>query len=151
MYIQEIGSILAAPAGPVYQAGTLSGNPLAVAAGRKTLEILGRGGVYEALESAGSKLAIGLMESAARHGRLISVGRVGSMMCPYFAAAAPQNLSDVTASDRDAWTRFFHEMLSRGVLMPPSPYEAFFLSVTHTDDVIGRVLEAADASFAALA
>lgn len=140
-----------APAGPMYQAGTLSGNPLAVAAGRKTLEILARDGVYEALERAGRTLAKGLMETAARHGRVISVGRVGSMMCPYFAAAQPENLADVTATDREAWTRFFNEMLGRGVLMPPSPYEAFFLSTEHDDAVLGRVLEAADASFAAIA
>ncbi|MEM9381793.1 MAG: aminotransferase class III-fold pyridoxal phosphate-dependent enzyme, partial [Planctomycetota bacterium] len=140
-----------APAGPVYQAGTLSGNPLAVAAGRKTLEILGRPGVYEKLEAHGSALGAGLMEVAARHGRMISVGRVGSMMCPYFATAMPRNLADVTASDREGWTRFFNEMLRRGVLMPPSPYEAFFLSVEHTAAVIARVLEAADESFGAIA
>ena len=140
-----------APAGPMYQAGTLSGNPLAVAAGSKTLEILGRDGVYEALEAAGSALSKGLMEIAARHGRVLAVGRVGSMMCPYFAAVMPRNLSDVTATDREGWTRFFNQMLRRGVLMPPSPYEAFFLSVRHDESVLGRVLEAADASFAAIA
>ena len=140
-----------APAGPMYQAGTLSGNPLAVAAGRKTLEILGRDGIYEALEAAGSELAKGLMEIAARHGRVLAVGRIGSMMCPYFSAVMPRNLSDVTATDREAWVRFFNEMLARGVLMPPSPYEAFFLSVEHDSDILGRVLEAADASFGAIA
>ncbi len=136
-----------APAGPMYQAGTLSGNPLAVAAGRKTLEILAREGVYEQLELVGRGLATGLMEVAHRHGRTISVGRVGSMMCPYFAPVMPRDLSDVTATDREEWTRFFHGMLRRGVLMPPSPYEAFFLSVRHDEAVIARVLEAADATF----
>ncbi|MEC8511502.1 MAG: glutamate-1-semialdehyde 2,1-aminomutase [Planctomycetota bacterium] len=136
-----------APAGPMYQAGTLSGNPLAVAAGRKTLEILARDGVYEQLELVGRGLATGLMEVAHRHGRTISVGRVGSMMCPYFAPVMPRDLSDVTATDREEWTRFFHGMLRRGVLMPPSPYEAFFLSVRHDEAVIARVLEAADATF----
>ena len=139
------------PEGRVFQAGTLSGNPRAVAAGRKTLEILGRPGVYEMLEAHGSALGAGLMEVAARHGRMISVGRVGSMMCPYFATAMPRNLSDVTAGDPKGWTRFFNEMLRRGVLMPPSPYEAFFLSVEHTEPIIARVLEAADDSFAAIA
>ena len=139
-----------APAGPMYQAGTLSGNPLAVAAGRKTLEILGREGVYEALETAGSRLATGMMEVAARHGRVIAVGRVGSMMCPYFSAVMPRNLADVTATDRAGWVRFFNEMLARGVLMPPSPYEAFFLSVEHDAATLDRVLEAADASFGAM-
>ena len=140
-----------APAGPMYQAGTLSGNPLAVAAGRKTLEILGRDGIYEALEAAGSQLATGLMEIAARHGRVLTVGRIGSMMCPYFSPVMPRNLTDVTATDREGWVRFFNEMLSRGVLMPPSPYEAFFLSVEHDRGVLDRVLDAADASFAAIA
>lgn len=140
-----------APAGPMYQAGTLSGNPLAVAAGRKTLEILAREGVYEELELAGRRLATGLMEVAHRHGRVISVGRVGSMMCPYFAPVMPRDLADVTASDREEWTRFFHGMLRRGVLMPPSPYEAFFLSVRHDEAVIARILEAADATFTEMA
>jgi len=140
-----------APAGPMYQAGTLSGNPLAVAAGRKTLEILAREGVYEELELAGRRLATGLMEVAHRHGRVISVGRVGSMVCPYFAPVMPRDLADVTASDREEWTRFFHGMLRRGVLMPPSPYEAFFLSVRHDEAVIARILEAADATFTEMA
>lgn len=140
-----------APAGPMYQAGTLSGNPLAVAAGRKTLEILARDGVYEELELAGRRLATGLMEVAHRHGRVISVGRVGSMMCPYFAPVMPRDLADVTATDREEWTRFFHGMLRRGVLMPPSPYEAFFLSVRHDEAVIARILEAADATFTEMA
>jgi len=140
-----------APAGDVYQAGTLSGNPLAVAAGRKTLEILDRDGVYPELERLGSSLAKGLMEVAARHGRVISMGRVGAMMCAYFSAAAPHNLADVTATDRESWIRFFNEMLGRGVLLPPSPYEAFFVSVEHGDPVIARILEAADESFAAIA
>lgn len=139
-----------APAGPMYQAGTLSGNPLAVAAGRKTLEILGRDGIYESLEAAGSALATGLMSVGAKHGRVLSVGRAGSMLCAYFSPVMPRNLSDVTATDRDDWIRFFNQMLTRGILLPPSPYEAFFLSVCHTDDVIARVLEAADASFAAI-
>lgn len=139
-----------APAGPVYQAGTLSGNPLAVAAGRKTLEILGRDGVYDALEAAGRALATGLMAIAQAHGRVISVGRVGSMMCPYFAPAQPRDLAQVTATDREAWTRFFHGMLRRGVLLPPSPYEAFFLSVRHDEAVIGRILGAAEGAFGEL-
>lgn len=133
-----------APAGPMYQAGTLSGNPLAVAAGLKTLEVLGRDGVYESLEARGSALAKGFMELGARHGRPVAVGRVGSMMCPYFAAGVPRNLSEVTATDRAAWTTFFRAMLENGVLLPPSPYEAFFLSTAHDEEVVARVLAAAD-------
>ncbi|MEL6716712.1 MAG: aspartate aminotransferase family protein, partial [Planctomycetota bacterium] len=84
------------------------------------------------------------------HGRVLSMGRVGSMMCPYFSPVAPRNLSDVTASDREGWTRWFNGMLERGVLMPPSPYEAFFLSVCHDEEIVQRVLRAADEAFAAL-
>ncbi len=135
------------PAGPVYQAGTLSGNPLAVAAGGKTLEILGRDGVYEQLDEAGSQLQKGLMGLAHSHGRSISMGRVGSMMCPYFSSVMPRNLADVTATDRENWVRFFNVMLRSGILLPPSPYEAFFLSVTHTSAIIDRILEAADLGF----
>ncbi len=133
-----------APAGPMYQGGTLSGNPLAVAGGMKALEILARDGVYPALEAAGSSLAKGLMGIGAKLGRPIAVGRMGSMLCPYFSAALPRNLADVTATDREGWTRFFHAMLANGVMLPPSPYEALFLSTAHDEATIGRVLEAAE-------
>jgi len=131
------------PAGDVYQAGTLSGNPLAVAAGRATLEATDAPGFYETLEQRGAKLADGLAEVARKHDVPMQVGRQGSMLCPYLTSQPVNNLADVTNSDRERWTRFFHGMLEQGVLLPPSPYEAWFLSSAHDDATIGRVLEAA--------
>ena len=134
------------PAGDVYQAGTLSGNPLAVAAGLATLEVLDRPGTYEGLEERGAELERGLAEIAARRGVPLQVGRQGSMLCPYFAAEPVRCLADVTRSDRARWTRFFHGMLERGVLLPPSPYEAWFLSTAHDAAAIRELLDAADAA-----
>ena len=137
-----------APAGTVYQAGTLSGNPLAVAGGDKTLELLGRPGVYEGLEEASRTLAEGLEELCRKHGRPGRVQRMGSMLCLYMTDDPVRNLDDVTASDREGWTRFFHKMLEGGVHLPPSPYEAWFLSTCHDQAVLDRVLSAADRALA---
>ena len=137
-----------APAGTVYQAGTLSGNPLAVAGGDKTLELLGRPGVYEGLEEASRTLAEGLEELCRKHGRPGRVQRMGSMLCLYMTDEPVRNLDDVTASDREGWTRFFHKMLEGGVHLPPSPYEAWFLSTCHEQAVLDRVLSAADRALA---
>lgn len=137
-----------APAGNVYQAGTLSGNPLAVAGGDKTLEILGRPGTYEALEASSKTLADGLEALCRKHGRPGRVQRMGSMLCLYLTDQPVRNLDDVTATDREAWVPFFHKMLENGVHLPPSPYEAWFLSTKHTDAVLERVLSAADKALA---
>ena len=134
------------PAGDVYQAGTLSGNPLAVAAGTKTLEILGRPGVYEGLEESAERLAVGIEKTFARHGRPARVQRQGSMMCLYLTDAPVHNLDEVSATDRDSWIGFFRSMLEHGILLPPSPYEAWFLSTEHDDATITRILEAVDRS-----
>ena len=137
------------PAGDVYQAGTLSGNPIAVAAGDTALERLDRAGTYEFLEARAAELATGLESLATEKGIPLSVGRVGSMLCPYFARKAPTDLEAVTASDRELWTRFFAGLLANGVIVPPSPYEAWFLSTTHDEETIARVLEAASAALRA--
>ncbi|MFT4539875.1 MAG: glutamate-1-semialdehyde 2,1-aminomutase [Planctomycetota bacterium] len=137
------------PAGDVYQAGTLSGNPLAVCAGSTTLDILDRPGTYEALEQAGDGLASGLLSIADRLSIPMHITRSGSMMCLYLAENAPQCLDDVTATDRELWVRFFGGMLERGVHLPPSPYEAWFLSTAHTDAIIDRLLSAADGALSA--
>lgn len=138
-----------APSGKVYQAGTLSGNPVAVAAGDKQLEILGRAGVYETLESIGHALQSGLESLLQKHSIPGVVQRQGSMLCLYFSEGAVTRFDDVTASDRERWTRFFHAMLENGVHLPPSPYEAWFLSTTHDPEAIGRILEAADRALGA--
>lgn len=135
---------LIAPVGKVYQAGTLSGNPLAVAAGEAQLAELADRTVFDTLEAAGAQLESGLLEASAKHGVEMVVGRVGSMICPYFSDRPVTDFNDVMASDRDRWVRFFHGMLRRGVLLPPSPFEAWFLSAAHSPEIIDRVIAAAD-------
>ena len=135
------------PAGTVYQAGTLSGNPLAVAAGTTTLAATDEPGFYDTLEARGAQLEAGLLEAARKHDVPLVVGRQGSMLCPYLANEAPRTLDDVTQSDRERWTRFFHAMLEEGVLLPPSPYEAWFLSSAHDEACVDRVPSAADRAF----
>jgi glutamate-1-semialdehyde 2,1-aminomutase len=138
-----------APAGPVYQAGTLSGNPLAVAAGRAALrELGGDGGAYETLERTGARLQAGILEAGRRHGVPVRVERQGSMLGLFFTSEPVHRLEDVTATDRQRFARVFHKLLDRGVHLPPSPYEAMFLSTAHGDAEIAATLEAFDAAFA---
>ncbi|MCC7381593.1 MAG: glutamate-1-semialdehyde 2,1-aminomutase [Deltaproteobacteria bacterium] len=142
---------LVAPAGPVYQAGTLSGNPCAVAAGLATLEQLGTPGVYKALESAGKKLEEGLVTALADAGRTGVVQRVGSMFTLFFNGGTPvRNFADAKACDHGVFKQFFHGMLERGIYLPPSGYEAAFISLAHKDEDIERTIEAARAVLAAL-
>jgi glutamate-1-semialdehyde 2,1-aminomutase len=132
-----------APAGDVYQAGTLSGNPLAVAAGIATLRALDAEDAYAGLERSGARLVDGLLEAASAAGVPMQVPRVGAMLCPYLSAEPVRGFDGVMASDRERWVGFFHGMLARGVLLPPSPFEAWFLSTAHDDAVIDRVVDAA--------
>ena len=135
------------PAGDVYQAGTLSGNPLAVAAGLATLEQTEAKGFYASLEARSAELQEGL-ESAARDADVpLRVGRQGSMLCPYLSAEPVTTFAAVLRSDRERWKRFFHAMLARGVLLPPSPFEAWFVSSAHDAATVARVVDAARASF----
>jgi glutamate-1-semialdehyde 2,1-aminomutase len=138
-----------APAGPVYQAGTLSGNPLAVAAGRAALAELGKDEdcPYELLERTGARLQAGIEEAARRHGLPCRVERQGSMLGLFFTASPVRRLEDVDASDRDLFKRVFHRLLARGVHLPPSPYEALFLSTAHGDAEIDLTLQAFDRAF----
>jgi glutamate-1-semialdehyde 2,1-aminomutase len=142
---------LVAPAGPVYQAGTLSGNPLAVAAGRAALGQLaaGDGLAYRRLEETGARLAAGIAEAAARHGIACRVERQGSMLGLFFTAAPVRNLDDVDASDRARFARVFHHLLAAGVHLPPSPYETLFVSTAHGDGEIAATLAAFERAFAA--
>ena len=139
-----------APAGKMYQAGTLSGNPLAVAAGEAMLAALADDAVYTQLEGAGARLEAGLLAAAEKHGVPMVVGRQGSMLCPYLTDRTVTSFAGVMASDRERWVRFFHGMLERGVLLPPSPFEAWFLSTAHDAAVIDEVVAAADGALAAL-
>ena len=119
------------PLGPMYQAGTLSGNPVAMAAGARTLDLLGRPGVYEALESTAAALEAGLAEVFAEAEVPARINRVGSMMTAFFSGDDVTGWASVSASDREAFGRFFHRMLDEGVYLPPSPFEAMFISTAH--------------------
>ncbi len=140
-----------APAGPVYQAGTLSGNPLAVAAGLAALGGLQAegGAAYRRLEASGASLAAGLLQAAERRGVPLQVQRQGSMLGVFFAGGPVRNLADVHASDRERYKRVFHRMLAAGVHLPPSPYETFFVSTAHGEREIGRTVEAFDEALGA--
>ena len=132
------------PLGPMYQAGTLSGNPVTMAAGAKTLQKLQWQGVYERLESSAARLAQGLQEAFARAGTPLAINRVGSMMTLFFTQGQVSGWESVSASDKDGFSRFFHRMLEQGVYLPPSPFEAMFVSTAHTDDDIQATVEAAE-------
>ena len=138
-----------APVGPVYQAGTLSGNPLAMAAGLATLEPLRDGAAYERLEGLGASLAGGLQDAAKKAGVAgkACVQRVGSMVTTFFAAGPVTDYASATASNTEAHAAFFHAMLQAGVYLPPSQFEACFVSLAHTDDDIAATVEAAVGAF----
>jgi glutamate-1-semialdehyde 2,1-aminomutase len=140
-----------APAGPVYQAGTLSGNPLAVAAGRAALAELSRDSpcAYEALEKTGARLQAGIEEAARRHSIPVLVQRQGSMLGFFFTSRPVERLEDVHDSDRQRFTRVFHRLLEDGIHLPPSAYETLFLSTAHGDAEIDATLAAFDRAFAA--
>ncbi len=140
-----------APLGPVYQAGTLSGNPLGVAAGLATLEILRNEDPYAALEATTKALVVGLGERAAKHGIDLSSNQVGAMFCGFFRAGEVHNYVDAAGSNTARFGQFHREMLARGVYLAPSQFEAAFVSVSHDAAAIERTLAAADGAFAAIA
>ena len=131
------------PLGPMYQAGTLSGNPVAMAAGIKTLELVGGEGVYEELEAKGRRLQAGLERAVAQAETPATVNRVGSMMTLFFNPGPVTGWESVTASDTAGFARFFHRMLGEGVYLPPSPFEALTVSTVHRDSDIDATIEAA--------
>ncbi|HUQ31753.1 MAG TPA: glutamate-1-semialdehyde 2,1-aminomutase [Pyrinomonadaceae bacterium] len=132
-----------APAGDIYQAGTLSGNPLAMTAGLATLKRLRDPAVYEQLERAGKRLCSGLRE-VAREARVDStINRVGSMWTSFFTKQPVTNWTTAEKSNRNLYGRFFHAMLSEGVYLAPSQFEAGFISLAHTDELLDRTIEAA--------
>ena len=135
-----------APLGPVYQAGTLSGNPLAMAAGLKCLEILGRPGNYERLEQLGKRLGDGLAAAAAEAKVAVTVNRLGSMVTMFFTKGPVTDYATAKTSDTNRFGQFFRKMRERGVFLPPAQYEAMFVSLAHTDEDIDGVIAAAKAS-----
>ena len=143
---KEIMSKLA-PLGSVYQAGTLSGNPVAVAAGLKTLEIISRAGFYECLTGQTEKLMTGLKQAADKANISFAVDSVGGMFGFYFTSQIPTSYEAVTQSDIEAFKKFFHLMLDEGVYLAPSAYEAGFTSITHDNEVVDAIIAAAESSF----
>ena len=139
---------LVAPAGPVYQAGTLSGHPLSMAAGIATLSELDDER-YTTLEASATALAAGLAEAASSAGREVAVVRGGSLLTVFFRSTPPVDAAEALASDRDAYARFFGAMLDQGILLPPSQFEAWFVSMVHGPIEIEATLDAARTAFAA--
>jgi glutamate-1-semialdehyde 2,1-aminomutase len=142
---------LVAPAGPVYQAGTLSGNPLAMAAGAAQLQLLREPGTYERLERASARLADGLAEMARQAGVPVAQSRVGSMFGVFFTATPVVDEATAKHSDTAAFGTYFHAMLDQGIYLAPSQFEAGFVSLAHTDEDIARTVTAAERAFAAVA
>jgi len=139
-----------APLGPVYQAGTLSGNPIAVAAGLATLQLVVQPRLLERIEATAKALTEGLTAEARKAGVTFSSQSIGSMFGIYFRDAPPQSFAEVMQCDRERFNRFFHAMLEQGVYLAPSAYEAGFVSAAHGDAEIEATLAAARAAFARL-
>jgi glutamate-1-semialdehyde 2,1-aminomutase len=135
-----------APLGPVYQAGTLSGNPLAMAAGLKAMEILGRPGTYERLEQLGARLGDGLFAAAQAAGVPARLNRVGSMLTLFFCANPVTDYASAKHADTARFGTFFRKLRDRGVFLPPSQFEAMFVSLAHTEVEIDQIVAAARAA-----
>jgi glutamate-1-semialdehyde 2,1-aminomutase len=138
-----------APLGPVYQAGTLSGNPLSVAAGLATLKLIATPGFYEALTAKTRRFADGITAAAKQHGVAFSAQSVGGMFGIYSRASPPSNYAEVMQSDQPAFNHFYHSMLEKGIYLAPSAFEAGFVSAAHSDADIAASIAAADSIFAA--
>ncbi len=140
-----------APLGPVYQAGTLSGNPVAVAAGLATLALIEAPGFQQGIEATAKALVSGLAAQAKKAGVVFSAQSIGSMFGLYFRATPPASFAEVMQCDQERFNRFFHEMLARGIYLAPSAYEAGFVSAAHGTAEVEATLAAARAAFAVVA
>jgi glutamate-1-semialdehyde 2,1-aminomutase len=139
-----------APAGPVYQAGTLSGNPLAMTAGLATLKILKESNPYTKLEELGGKIAEGLEYAARKAGVQVTVNRFGSMLSCFFTERAVRDFTTAVTSDTGLYKNFFQSMLQQGVYLPPSQFEAWFISAAHTAEDVNKTVKAGEQAFGAL-
>jgi glutamate-1-semialdehyde 2,1-aminomutase len=131
-----------APAGPVYQAGTLSGNPISMAGGIKTLKLLREPEVYEKLDYRTSYLTDELLKKAAKADIPVTINRVASMFTLYFGKGPIRNYEDAKKCDRKHFVKYFHGMLEEGIYLPPSPYEAWFLSTAHSPEDLDKTIAA---------
>ncbi len=138
-----------APTGTVYQAGTLSGNPMAMVAGIATLKVLRSEGVYDKLEGMAARLADGLKEAAKQAGVKASFNRVGSMLCTFFTDKAVVDYDTATSADTDKYALYFHAMQEQGIYLAPSQFETSFVSLAHTDEDIEKTIEASRSAFQA--
>jgi glutamate-1-semialdehyde 2,1-aminomutase len=138
-----------APLGPVYQAGTLSGNPLAMAAGIATLKQLAKPGFFDELEEKAAGFADGIDAVIAEHEIPARLSRVGSMMTLFFSDEQPRDYAGARKADAQRYARFFHALLDSGVYFPPSQYEAAFVSAAHSDADLDSTVQAISAALAA--
>jgi glutamate-1-semialdehyde 2,1-aminomutase len=132
-----------APVGPVYQAGTLSGNPVAMAAGIAALQELMTANAYAKLEELGAELELGMRDAATAAGVPVQFNRCGSMFCGYFTSEPVHNLADAMKSDRERFKKYFHGMLEEGVYFAPSQFEAGFVSTAHSAADIEKTVKSA--------
>ncbi|MDR6554772.1 glutamate-1-semialdehyde 2,1-aminomutase [Paenibacillus qinlingensis] len=136
-----------APLGPAYQAGTMAGNPASISAGIACLEVLQQPGVYTKLEQLGSTLANGIAESAARHGIPMTLNRIGGAFSTHFCDHPITNYEEAQDTDGERFADFFRLMLEQGINLAPSKYEAWFMTIAHTEEDIAQTLAAADQAF----
>ena len=141
---------MGAPSGPVYQAGTLSGNPLAMTAGIKTLELLKQEGTYEKLESTTSRLIEGIIQSADNNGFIINGGSISAMFGFFLCEGPVRNFEEAKTNDSETFAKLHREMIKRGIYLAPSPFEAGFTSLAHSEEEIDKTIEAFDESFNAI-
>jgi glutamate-1-semialdehyde 2,1-aminomutase len=136
-----------APAGPVYQAGTLAGNPLAMSAGIATLDLIRDDKSWEEMERRGRQLDAGIASAAKKAGVPIQQTRVGTMRTTFFSETQPVDWNTVRKADKAQFGKYFQKMLENGVYLAPSQFEAGFLSIVHTEDVIAATIAAAEQTF----
>jgi glutamate-1-semialdehyde 2,1-aminomutase len=139
---------MVAPEGPVYQAGTLSGNPVAMAAGLATIALMEGAGSYRRLDSTSGRLELGLLEEAERAGVAVTTNRVGSMLGVFFSERRVANFEDAKGTDRRLYAKFHSSMLDQGVYLPPSAFETLFVSTAHTDADVEATIRASRRAFA---
>ncbi|NOV02826.1 glutamate-1-semialdehyde 2,1-aminomutase [Paenibacillus planticolens] len=136
-----------APLGPAYQAGTMAGNPASISAGIACLEVLQQAGVYAKLEQLGATLAGGIAESAARHGIALTLNRIGGAFSTHFCDHPVTNYDEAQDTDGERFADFFRLMLEQGINLAPSKYEAWFMTIAHTEEDIAKTLDAVDNAF----